>query len=242
MISSSNEQLQQQLEYILLKLNCQSWGISKMQFGREETLEEWYAIKFSLWLEKKMPQKRMEYFKLLFFRAFCMNQASIFEWHERFKEGRKSVRDDERCGRSKEVNTPKLIGQRVRVRVTMLRFKGSSGRDSVGRDQHSSNRVSGIFQQDNAAVYNSILVADSLTKMVIKRVPRPPYNPDIAPCGFWLFPKLRGCRYETIQLMEEAVTKVIHSLTQKDFHCAFPKFLEQYNKCIAARGDYFEGD
>ena len=53
-----------------------------------------------------------------------MNQASVFEWHKRFKEGMECVRDDERCGRSKEVNTPELIGQRlrVRVRVTMLRF------------------------------------------------------------------------------------------------------------------------
>ena len=53
-----------------------------------------------------------------------MNRASVFEWHKRFKEGRESVRDHERCGRSKEVNTPELIGQRVRVRVrvTMLRF------------------------------------------------------------------------------------------------------------------------
>ena len=49
-----------------------------------------------------------------------MNQASVFDWHKRFKEGRESVRDDERCGRCKEVNTPELIGQRVRV--TMLRF------------------------------------------------------------------------------------------------------------------------
>ena len=51
-----------------------------------------------------------------------MNQASVFEWHKRFKEGREFVRDDERCGRSKEVNTPELIGQRVRVKATMLRF------------------------------------------------------------------------------------------------------------------------
>ena len=51
-----------------------------------------------------------------------MNRASVFEWHKRFKVGRKSVRDDERCGRSKEVNRLELIGQRVRVRVTMLRF------------------------------------------------------------------------------------------------------------------------
>ena len=51
-----------------------------------------------------------------------MNRSSVFEWHKRFKEARESVRDDEGCGRSKEVNTPELIGQRVRVRVTMLRF------------------------------------------------------------------------------------------------------------------------
>ena len=56
------------------------------------------------------------------YRPSCMNRVSVFEWHKRFKEGRESVRDDERCGRSKEVNTPQLIGQRVRVRVTMLRF------------------------------------------------------------------------------------------------------------------------
>ena len=51
-----------------------------------------------------------------------MNRASVFEWQKRFKEGRESVRDDERWERSKEVNTPELIGQTVRVRVTMLRF------------------------------------------------------------------------------------------------------------------------
>ena len=58
------------------------------------------------------------------FRPSCMNRASVFERHKRFKEARESVRDDERCGRSKEVNTPQLIGKRVtvRVRVTMLRF------------------------------------------------------------------------------------------------------------------------
>ena len=78
--------------------------------------------------------------------------------------------------------------------------------------------------------------------MGIKTVPHPPYSPDVAPSDFWLFPKLKGCRYETIEEMKEAVTKVIDTLTQEDFHGAFQKFLERYNKCIAARGDYFEGD
>ena len=71
--------------------------------------------------------------------------------------------------------------------------------------------------------------------------PHSPYSPDLAPCDFWLFPKLRGCRYETIEEMKEAVTKVIDTLTQEDFHGAFQKLLERY-KCIAAGGDYFEGD
>ena len=98
------------------------------------------------------------------------------------------------------------------------------------------------FHQDNAPVHNSILVTDYLTKMVIKTVPQPPYSPDLAPCVFWLFAKLRGCRYETIEEMKEAVTKVIDTLTQEDFHWALQKLFELYNKCIAAGGDYFEGD
>ena len=64
----------------------------------------------------------------------------------------------------------------------------------------------------------------------------------LAPCDFWLFPKLRGCRYETIEEMKEAVTKVIDTLKQEDFLGAFQELLELYNKCIAAGGDYFEGD
>ena len=78
--------------------------------------------------------------------------------------------------------------------------------------------------------------------MGIKTVPHPPYGPDLAPCDFWLFPKLIGCRYETIENMKEAVTKDIDTLRQEDFHGAFQKLLERYNKCIAAGGDYFERD
>ncbi len=65
----------------------------------------------------------------------------------------------------------------------------------------------------------------------------------IAPCDFWLFPKLRGYRrYETIEEIKEAVTKAIGTVTQKDFHEALQKFFERYNKWIAAGGDNFEGD
>ena len=78
--------------------------------------------------------------------------------------------------------------------------------------------------------------------MDIKIVPHPPYSQDVAPCDFWLFPKLRGCRYVTIEEMKEAETKVIDTLTQEDFHGSFQKVLERYNNCIATVGDYFEGN
>ena len=78
--------------------------------------------------------------------------------------------------------------------------------------------------------------------MSIKTIAHHPYSPDLAPYDFWLLPKLRGCRYETIEEMKKAVTKVIGTLTQEDFHGALQMLLERYNKCIAAEGDYFDGD
>ena len=95
-----------------------------------------------------------------------------------------------------------------------------------------------------------------MTKVDIKTVPQPLYSPDnlrkmgiktdlhspnVGRCDFWLFPKLRGCRYETIEEMKEAVTKAIDTFTREDINGAFQKLLEKYNTCIAAGEDYFEG-
>ena len=114
MISGSNEQLQEEFEYTLHP-DGHSWWISKMQSGREE---EQYAIKFCF----KLGKNATETYGILqnAFRPSCMNQASVFEWHKWFKEGR----EDERCGRSKEVRTPELIGQRGRVLLLCWGFKG----------------------------------------------------------------------------------------------------------------------
>ena len=109
MITGSKEQLRQQLEYTLLKPDYHSWWISKMQSGREDTLEELSAIKLCF----KLGNNATETYGILqtAFRPSCMNWAWVFKWHKRFRDGRESVRDDTRCGRSKEVKTPQLIGQ-----------------------------------------------------------------------------------------------------------------------------------
>ena len=155
------------------------------------------------------------------FRPSCMNRASVIVWHKRFKEGRVSVRDDEGCGRSKEARIPELIGQRVRVRVTMLRFFREFRKRFLGKRPGLFKSGPWHFHLDNAPVQNSILVTDYLIKMVIKTVPHPPYSPDLAPGDFWVFPKLRSCRYETTEEMKGAVAKVIDTLMQEDFRGAF---------------------
>ena len=120
-------------------------------------------------------------------------------------------------------------------------FKGVQ--EEIPREEASTLQIGRWhFQQDNTPVHNSILVTDYLTKLGIKTVPQPPYSPGLAPCDFWLFPKLCGCRYVTIEEMKEAVTKVIDTLTKENSYGAFQKLLERYNKCISAGGDYFEGD
>ena len=283
------------------------------------------------------------------FQPSCMNQASVFEGYKRFKEGRESVRNDERRGRSKEVSRPELIGQiknfmdkdrHVSIETISTQFDVSVGtvhtiihkklnmckictnfvprvlredqkercchdsremvelinldptvldalvtcdeswiycydqetefpveaywlsqtqegqteqihpktlddpffwqhwHDLYALGSHWTDSQQGIlcwgfkastlkiesvaFPPGNTPVHNSILVTDYLTKVGIKTVPQPPYSPDLAPCDFFLFPKLRGCRYETIEEMKEAVMKVIDTLTQEDFHGVGP--------------------
>ena len=91
-----------------------------MQSGREE---ERYAIKLFFKVGKNDATETYGMLQTAFGPS-CMNRASVCEWHKRFKEARESMRDDERCGGSKEVNTAELMDQsvRVRVRVSMLRF------------------------------------------------------------------------------------------------------------------------
>ena len=169
-----------------------------------------------------------------------MNRASVFEWHKRFKEGRESLRDDERCGRSKEVNTPELIGQRVRVRVTMLKFYGSYGRYSVGRGQHSSNRVIGIFTR---TMHQSTTPALSQTVW-----------PRWASRQFLSLPILQtllsvcfgySLSSESVDMRQwrrwKRLTKVIDTLIQEDFDRIFQNFSNGTTSALQPEGITLKG-
>ena len=209
--------------------------ISKMQSGRGDTLEERYAIKFCL------PGKYMECLRLL---------LEHLEWIEH--QFLNSIKDSRKAGILWEIMRDvggvrksihrSWLGKGFGLGLPCWGFKGVQEERFVRKRPALFKSGQWHFQLDNRPVHNSILVTDYLTKMGIKTVPHSPYSPDLALCDFWLFPKLRGCRYETIEEMKETVTKVIDPLTQEDFPGAFQKLLERYNKCIGAGGDYLEGD
>ena len=223
-----------------------------MQSGREDTLEERYAIKFCF----KLGKTATETYGMLqtAYGPSCMNRSSVFQWQKRFKEGRES-----RQSKSTQklmmipffdsmgiiyihwVPTGITVNKEYYIEV-LREFRKTFRRKRPELFESGQWH----FHQDNAPVHKSILVTDYLTQMGIKTVPHPPYSPDLAPCDFWLFPKLkknlRGNRYSTIEDMKEAVTRVLNTLTQEDFQGAFQKLLEWYNKCIDVGGEYFEGD
>ena len=121
MISGSNEQLQQQLEYTRLKPDCYIWWISKIQSGLQDTLEERYAIKFCFKLGSNATET---YGRLqIIFWPSCMNGASVFEGYKRFKESRGSGMDDERCGRSKSIDQS-WMAKRLWLGLLFWVFKG----------------------------------------------------------------------------------------------------------------------
>ena len=163
-----------------------------------------------------MPQKRMEFFRLLLdYLAWIEHQFLI------------DIRDSRKAGSLWGMmrgvgGVKKSIHQRwldkgLGLGLLCWGFKGVQ--------QWFRRKRPALFEssqwhflQDHTPVHNYILDSDYLTKMGIKTAPHPPFSPDLAPCDFWLFPKLKGCRYETIEGMKEAVMKVIDTLTQEDIH------------------------
>ena len=128
-----------------------------MQSGCQETSEERYAIKLCF----KLRKNATETCGMLqtAFGASCRNRASVFEWHKRFKEGRESVRDDERCGRSKEVRTPELIGQiknfmdkDSRVSIERIRAQRVLREDQKKRRCHDSREMVELINSDSAVL------------------------------------------------------------------------------------------
>ena len=184
-----------------------------------------------------MPQKRMEYFRLLFDHLAWIEHQFL----SAIRDSRKAV---SLRGMIRGVGGVKKWIHQSRLakglELLCLSFKGVQV--EIPSEEASTLEIGSVAFPPWQYTSPQFHPCHRLFDQGGHHDNYPPYSADLAPCVFWLFPKLRGCRYKTIEEMKEAFTKVIDTLTQEDFYGALQKVLERYNKCITAGGDYFEGD
>lgn len=103
-----------------------------------------------------------------------------------------------------------------------------------------------LLHHDNAPAHASMKTTEFLTKNNMAAVPHPPYSPDLAPCDFALFPKIKihmkGHRFDTVEDIQKKTQEVLDSLQQKVFFDTFQVWKKRWIRCIDSQGDYFEGD
>ncbi|KAG5309963.1 MOS1T transposase, partial [Pseudoatta argentina] len=149
-----------------------------------------------------------------------LDRSNVYRWYKMFSEDREDVNDEERVGR--------------RFAYT-IRQK----RPDLWKNKNW------LLHHDNAPAYTSLLVRKFLAKNNTLMMPQPPYSPDLAPCHFFLFPKLKrpmkGRRYATIEEIKTA-SKKLNKITKNDFLKCFEDWKKRWHKCIISDGDYFEGD
>nr|CAH7723476.1 unnamed protein product [Callosobruchus chinensis] len=180
-----------------------------------------------------------------------MSRTRVFEWHKRFSEGREEVEDDERTGRPvtsrieeniKKVN--EIVRKDRRLSLRMISDLSNIDRETVRKILHEDLKMT--KHQDNAPAHNALSVKQFLAKKSIPVLEHPPYSPDLAPCDFYLFPKikssLKGTRFESVEDVKEKTADLLKRLTLHDMQHCFEQWKTRMQRCIDREGEYVEGD
>ncbi|KAG5326444.1 MOS1T transposase, partial [Acromyrmex heyeri] len=187
-----------------------------------------------------------------------LDRSNVYRWYKMFSEGREDVNDEERAGRPStsttdenidEVKKIVLANRRITVREVAEDLNISIGSchsiftNDLGNLWKNKNW---LLHYDNAPAHTSLLVREFLSKNNTLMMPQPPYSPDLAPCDFFLFPKLKrpmkGRRYATIEEIKTASKEELNKITKNDFLKCFEDWKKRWHKYIISDGDYFEGD
>ena len=103
-----------------------------------------------------------------------------------------------------------------------------------------------VLHHDNVPAQTALSIREFLAKKNISILPHPPYSPDLAPCDFYLFPKLKlklkGHHLGMIETIQKTVTDDLNTLTENDFQCCYDQWKKRWNRCVSSQGSYFEGD
>jgi [histone H3]-lysine36 N-dimethyltransferase SETMAR len=103
-----------------------------------------------------------------------------------------------------------------------------------------------LWIHDNAPSHSSLIVTEFLAKHETKVIAQPPYSPDLAPCDFFLFPKLkyplRGTRHESIEAIKSNSLKELKAIPAEAYNKCMENWINRWHACIGSKGAYFEGD
>jgi transposase len=103
-----------------------------------------------------------------------------------------------------------------------------------------------ILHSDNAPAHDALRFRDFLATNSIKKMDHPPYSPDLAPCDFWLFPKLKtalkGQTFADLSDIHRNVKTLLRGISENDFQDCFRQWHHRLTKCIASQGEYLEDD
>ncbi|KAE9541769.1 hypothetical protein AGLY_003760 [Aphis glycines] len=199
-----------------------------------ENTEQRVYIKFCYKLGKTATETYQ--MLMLAYGVETMSRARVFEWFKRFKKGRTTVESDEREGRPSTSRNEEMI-QKIRTAI----------RDAVRRKRPEFNESgSWKLHHDNTPAHSAHVVQQFLAKHGIPVVSQPPYSPDLAPCDFFLFPKikmaLKSKRFQDVDEIKQNATEQLRRVSKNDFHRCFQKWQERWRTCMDSEGAYFEGD
>ncbi|KAG5331324.1 SETMR methyltransferase, partial [Acromyrmex charruanus] len=184
-----------------------------------------------------------------------LDRSNVYRWYKMFSEGREDVNDEERAGRPStsttdenidEVKKIVLANRRITVREVAEDLNISIGScHSIFTNDLGMRRVAAKFVP-KLLNFDQKQHREFLAKNNTLMMPQPPYSPDLIPCDFFLFPKLKrpmkGRRYATIEEIKTASKEELNKITKNDFLKCFEDWKKRWHKCIISDGDYFEGD
>ncbi|KAG5310861.1 MOS1T transposase, partial [Acromyrmex insinuator] len=206
----------------------------------ERSLEQRYAIKFCVRLGKNVT----ETFQMLqeAFKDDCISRSQSGRWHKAFKEGREEVADEPRSGRPTTARTDENVNRVCEVLRSDRRLSIQYIADTLNMSTFASDIKDAIkLHHDNAPSHMAFIVANYLARSNTPVVPQPPYSPDLAPCDFFLFPRLKrelkGKHWESVENIQKHVTTFLRDIPVEEFQHAFQTRLR---KCIDSGGEYFE--
>ena len=204
-------------------VTCDESWVSVFELETKQNSMEWHPKGTRVNRPRKAMKQRLERKAML--TAFFDRQGIV---HTEFKDPGVNITKEAYCA------TLRRMKESLRRKRPQLWARDDRGKRSF------------ILHQDNASPHMADVTVELLESSGIDQLQHPPYSPDLAPCDFFLFPRLkrdlRGVRFRNIEEMKKGVNRVLRNITKQEFAAAIDSVTVRWMKCVKAQGNYFEGN